>query len=459
MSAADEIDDRSPGGERRTSRRRVLRDGIGVAAGLGLAGGLSGCGSAFSAGMTGSELAPGTITYWNLFSGGDGGRMITMENGYRKSKGSAKLQAATFAWGNPYYTKVSLATVGGAPPDVAVSHLSREKNLAEARLIDEISDDRLGLVGLKPSDFNPKPWQNQKVDGKTYAIPLDIHPFVLYYNIDVCQKAGLLDSDGKLKPINGVDEWDAALKAAKKVTGAYGASVSTVGDTATSWRWFQTLYSQHKDATPWLGDGGRKLTYDKKITLDTLSYIRSLTKSKLMPATVDYDGSQTLMFTGKAAFYLQGEWEITTAQSVSGLKFSMQPVPTLFDKPAEQADSHTFVLPRMDRTEDQWKRHLGFIKSMLDQSMTWAKGGHIPAYLPVQQSHAYQKLTPQSNYAKAGDHAVYDAPAWYSGSGSNFEDVVGAEIGLVQQGLATPKDALASMRSRLLIYANTRSPL
>ncbi len=95
------------------------------------------------------------------------------------------------------------------------------------------------------------------MDGKNFALPLDTHPFVLYYNVDVCQKAGLLNSDGTLKEIKGTDGWEAALTAAKKVTGAYGASVATVGDTATSWRWFQTLYQQHNGATPWLGDDGR----------------------------------------------------------------------------------------------------------------------------------------------------------------------------------------------------------
>jgi len=38
---------------------------------------------------------------------------------------------------------------------------------------------------------------------------------------------------------------------------------------------------------------------------------------------------------------------------------------------------------------------------------------------------------------------VYDAEAWYSGSGSTFENTVGAQVGLVLQGLATPEDALA----------------
>ena len=178
-----------------------------------------------------------------------------------------------------------------------------------------------------------------------------------------------------------------------------------------------------------------------------------------MPENADYAGSETMMFTGQAAFYLQGEWEITTAQAVEGLKFGMVPLPTIFDQPATQADSHTFVLPRMDRSEEQTQRAMGFIKSMLDQSLTWAEGGHIPAYLPTLDSQEYKNLKPQSDYASAAEDIVFDAPAWYSGSGSNFETVVGAQIGLVQQGLATPEAALDSINSQLQTYAETESPL
>jgi multiple sugar transport system substrate-binding protein len=424
-----------------------------------MVGGLSGC-STLSAGIAGTPVAPDAVTYWNLFGGGDGARMQVMQARYEAEHGGpSSLEAATFTWGNPYYTKVSLATLGDAPPDVAVAHLTRETNLAEAGLLTEITDDMLASVGLKASDFNQKAWEAQKLDGKSYAIPIDTHPFVLYYNADVCEKAGLLEPDGSLKPIRGTQEWEAALTSAKEVTGAYGASVPTIGDIASPWRWFQTLYSQQDGATPWLGDGGRTLTYNKELTLETLSYIGSLTKSGLMPADADYSGALTLMLTGQSGFYLQGEWEITTAQEAEGLRFGMVPVPTLFDKPAAQADSHTFVLPRMRRTDAQMERAMGFVKFMLDQSLTWAMGGHVPTYLPTLNSQEYKDLKPQSNYASAADIAAYDAPAWYSGSGSNFETVIGAQIGLVQQGLASPEAALEAAHSQLQAYANTPSPL
>jgi multiple sugar transport system substrate-binding protein len=137
----------------------------------------------------------------------------------------------------------------------------------------------------------------------------------------------------------------------------------------------------------------------------------------------------------------------------------MVPVPTIYDTQAEQADSHTFVLPKMDRSDDQVLRAMTFIKSMLDQSLTWAQGGHVPAWQPFATSEEYKKLTPQSNYAAAADAAVYDPPGWYSGSGSNFETVMGASIGAVEAGQLSPDAAIAQIHSKLSVLAKTPSPV
>ena len=44
----------------------------------------------------------------------------------------------------------------------------------------------------------------------------------------------------------------------------------------------------------------------------------------------------------------------------------------------------------MDRSDDQMLRAMTFVKSMLDQSLTWAEGGHIPTYLPTFDSSRVQ---------------------------------------------------------------------
>ena len=120
------------------SRRTLLR-GAGL---LGLGGLLSGCGSAFVSGMAGTGPPGNTLSYWNLFGGGNGVRMLTMQQGYQKQHPGINLDAVTLAWGNPYYTKLSLATLGNRPPDVGISHLSRASILAHAGLLEPLHAER-----------------------------------------------------------------------------------------------------------------------------------------------------------------------------------------------------------------------------------------------------------------------------------------------------------------------------
>lgn len=442
-----------------TSLRLTRRGFLAAALGAAAVPLLAGCSSPVSAGLFGSSLKPETLVFWNLFGGGDGVRLQEMLDVYRSQNGPDSLQATTFAWGNPYYTKVTLATVGNKPPDVAVSHLTRAKPLWQGGLIDPITEEDLAGVGLSAADFSERPWNAQITDGQNIAIPIDTHPLVMFFNQTVCEKAGLI-SGGKLQKLDGIDTFEQALAAIHDVTGGEAITIANVGgETATPWRVFWTLYNQHEGATPFLSDNGAKLTVNEDIFLSVMDRIQTWVKNGWTNKGLDYATAQSYMFTEKAGLYLQGEWEISTAQSVKGLKFGMVPVPTLFDKAASQADSHTLILPRKNRTPEQRQQAMLFIKSMLDQSMTWAQGGHVPSYLPTADSTEFRNLVPQSDYASAADSAVYDDPAWYGGSGSTFEGIVGAQLGLVQQLSISPKEALSAIKDQLAVYLNTPSPL
>ena len=439
-----------------TTRRTLLRGALAGAAALS---GLSACSSPIGAGLGNTELDPGTIEFWNLFGGGDGVRMQQMLDGYRQANPAINLQAVTLAWGNPYYTKLSLATVGEKPPHVAVSHLTRMKTLVQGGLLQELRAEDLARHGMSADKFNTRAWEAGLVDGKVYAIPLDTHPFVLFYNTKICGDAGLLDGDGKLKQISGDAAFTDALERIKQVTGQYGATHSINGDAASAWRVFQTLYAQLGGEV--LADEGTRVVLDDAKALKVLQYLRSLTvDKKLMPSSIDYQGAVALFANGQAGFHLNGEWEITTFQTAK-LPFSMALVPNVFGGTyAVQADSHTLVLPRQ-RSQDTAKldRSLAFVKSMLDQSLTWAQGGHVPSWQPFATSSEYKNLKPQSDYAAAADAAVYDPGGWYSGSGSNFEIIMSSSVGAVEAGQLTPEAAIAQIRSKLTVLAQTASPV
>ncbi|MGW4942560.1 extracellular solute-binding protein [Actinoplanes sp. NPDC004185] len=433
-----------------TLTRRALLSGTAAAAALGL----TGC-----SGVTPGRDTSGSLDYWNLFGGGDGVRMTQMLDGFRTANPRVTLSAVTLAWGNPYYTKLALATLGDKPPDVAISHLTRMKTLVSSGLLEELRPADLARHGISADLFTQRAWQAGLVDGKAYAIPIDTHPFVMFYNTDICEKAGLLDSSGALRPLDTPEKFTEAMRKAKEASGAYGGVVAINNDTSTPWRIFQSLYSQLGGEV--LADEGRRVVLDEARASQVLTFLQSLTKSGLFPAGSDYQGSIATFANGQAGFYFQGEWEISTFQTAK-MPFSMTLFPNVFggDRYAVQADSHTLVIPRRpDQSQAGLDRSLLLVRSMLDQSKTWAEGGHVPAWLPFRDSADYQAMTPQSNYSAAADAAVYDPEGWYSGSGSNFEIVMGSAVATVLGGQQSPADAIAQMRGQLQNLSTTASPI
>ena len=61
----------------------------------------------------------------------------------------------TFAWDNPYYTKLSLATIGQLPPDIAVAHASRLPTLVRAGLVEEITSADMAATNVSVESFTP----------------------------------------------------------------------------------------------------------------------------------------------------------------------------------------------------------------------------------------------------------------------------------------------------------------
>jgi len=438
------------------SRRQFLAAGGGAA----LAAALAGCASPVVSSFTGGQPRTADVIYWHLFGGGDGANMATMVKKYQESSGRS-VEATLLSWGNPFYTKLSLAASSGRPPDVTISHLSRLPLLAQAGLLEPVGD-QFSAQGITQDKFTPAAWKKATVDGTPYAVPLDTHPFVLFYNTALAKKAGLLDATGeKLKPMKNSDDFVAAIKAMKDATGGqFGAVATITADPSTCWRFFTMVYSGL--AGPIVSDLGTKVTIDRGAMEQTFAFMQSLTQGqKLMPANATATTSSSLFSQGKVGFLFDGVWQIPTYRGIKGLHFNVEPFPPLLgSKPVAYADSHSLVIPKSTgRSAARTKDAVQFIKGLLDESLTWADGGHVPAWLPVQKSKAFLELKPQSNYTEAAFNAVYDPEAWYTGAGSDFQTAMGSVIASVLTGATDPKGGVDAMTTNLKTFSTARPPV
>jgi multiple sugar transport system substrate-binding protein len=403
--------------------------------------------------MSGVAQAEETIVWWDFLSGGDGVRMKAMLDEFNKEHaGKVKIDATTFEWGVPFYTKVQTAAAVGQGPDVMTYHESRMPLGISTGTLSALSPDELAAAGIKGSDFGPANWKAaQGTDGKQYGVPLDIHSIILYYNKDLLKTAGLLGDDGKPKGLDGAANWDAALA---KLTSNGVTGLSVPGDQASGWRIFYTLLNQQ--GGDFLKDGKFLDGANLDKAAQALAEMQKWTKSGWAPAKTDYPASIALFTSGKAAMHINGVWEIPTmvdlAKKGKLFDWGAVQIPVIFDKPATWADSHSFAIP--DRkgnpvSPEKRKLVLDAIHWFNTHSLEWAGGGHVPAYLPVQDSAEFKALKPNSDYVSLAKTAVFDPVSKLAGVASPVYDAAGNFVIPALNGELVPADAAKQMAEDL----------
>ncbi len=397
------------------------------------------------------------VTWWDFLSGGDGVRMKGLIQAFETDNPDIAIDATTLEWGVPFYTKVQTAAAIGQGPDIMTYALSRVPLGVSTGTLRPFSDAELKSVGLVAGDYFPADWNAAHVDGKMYAVPLDIHSVILYYNKDLLKKAGLLGDDGKPKGLDGLKSFDAALKTlSDTAAGQYGLTIHDgQPDGSSVWRIFYTLLSQQdgrfiRDGKVLPGDDGSKAE-------KALGAMADWVKQGWVPKAVSYPASIALFTSGKAAMHINGVWEVPTMIDLAknqklGFDWGVVQIPTLFDHAATWADSHAFAIPARkdhDASPETVKAVMTIIAWFNTHSLGWAAAGHIPAYRPVTDSPAFQSLKPNADYSQLAKTAVFDPQSVVTGVASPTYDAATNFLEPAVNGQLDPRSAIAQTRDQV----------
>src|SRR5260370_26518850 len=109
---------------------------------------------------------------------------------------------------------------------------------------------------------------------------------------------------------------------------------------------------------------------------------------------------------GRADFMINGNWEVPTLvdlqkQGKLPFEYGIVAFPKLFGNQETWADSHQLAIPNNSKTPATPEKVAAALKfaAYVVKQTTWAGGGHIPAYLPVQESDAYKQMSPNNQYS------------------------------------------------------------
>lgn len=389
--------------------------------------------------------APVEIRMWTLLSGGDGARMQALVDAFNAGQRAVRVVSTTLKWGEPFYTKLITSAVVGAGPEIATVHLSRLPNLAGGGVLRPILEAELAAAGLKGEDYFPRQWAKSRYQGRNYAIPLDMHPLVLYYNKTLAGRAGLLDGAGRLAPIEGFDALTAAFRIARERTGRAGLAMEANQSSFAIWRLWLSLLAQRK--VPLIENG--RFAYGSA-GVEELAKVSAWFSRGYAQAGLNYPASTSQFMGGGAAFMLNGVWEVpelvrTTRQRTLGFEYGIAPLPRLYQDASTWTDSHAFALPANEgrpMAPDKLRGALAFVAYVSRNSMGWAEGGHVPAYRPVAESAQARALMPNAEYAAAAQNVVYDPDGWYMGAAGPVESMASKFMPGALSSQLTPFEAM-----------------
>jgi multiple sugar transport system substrate-binding protein len=394
------------------------------------------------------------LEWWDFLGGGDGVRMKTLiEEFNAEHAGKIKINATTLEWGTPFYTKVQTSAAVGEGPDLMTYHLSRLPLGVEGGALSELTTEELAAAGLASSDFGAANWQAAQVDGKTYAVPFDIHAIVLYYNKDILGKAGLLDANGLPTGLDGVENFSAALAKVKEAGAEQGVSFQSAGD-GTNWRIFYSLLGQQGGT--FLDADGQFLSGDNLGKAQTaVQTMADWVSGGYALSNVEYPASVAAFTGGKAAFHINGVWEVPTMVDLHAkgelFEWGAIELPMFFTQKATWADSHAFAIPANPNGDDPATRAaaLQAIAWMNKHSTFWATAGHIPAYNGARETEEFKTMQPNATYSVLADTAFFDPSSPLAGVASPTYAAIGNFVFPAISGEMTAQEAVEGMRDDL----------
>ncbi len=385
-----------------------------------------------------SAKAPVEILFWNPFGGGEGDYVGQIIKDFNESQQGIVVRQLRLE-SNEYYVRLSTALSFGKGPDVAVAHADRVSPFVKAKQIIPL-DGLAQLAGLDFSHIEPTNRNSVVYNRETYAVPIDTHFHMLYYNKDLLAKAGLDEDEvvSKLRHLTPQEFMDFLTLLQNRLPGVQPLAVNTP-------------FFQEPFLDMYYEAGGELLTPDMKHAainndkaLGVLRFYQKLFASGL--SDLNDKTPWDTFHNGQAIFWMGGIWEAGHHLKDSSFQSGITELPSLFGGNKQWGSSHTLVIPTYVTKEKQLAA-MAFIRYFSEVgSLTWGEAGHVPANSTVQNDSHYQNLPYRKLFLESSRH-VKLAPN--TDKYSALYTVLSEELQNIIANRQDPKKGLVDLEQKL----------
>ncbi|HEX5807179.1 MAG TPA: extracellular solute-binding protein, partial [Anaerolineales bacterium] len=273
-----------------------------------------------------------SIEMWSPFTGGDGDEMTALAERF-SSENPCDITVTHVAQPE-YVQKLEAGAAAGQLPAMTAVHATRVAQLAARGVLKPFGPEAMAVLGEDlTGDFPEDLWSAGEYKGERYAIPLDVHPLMLFYNKELFEQAGIEPPGAE--PWTNAEFEDALAKL--EAIDVTPLAMGTNFEAETLW---VALLRQYGGS---LTDAeGTTATYNSEAGVRALEKVKELHDTYTPDISGTGDPEVNLFKQGNVGMVFHGPWWISDLSKLDFVGFA--PLPTLGDQPATWGGSHQLAL-------------------------------------------------------------------------------------------------------------------
>ncbi len=331
--------------------------------------------------MAPMSLAEGTVEvdFWTVFTGEDGVNMDQLVADFNAANPGIQVNHMKMD-ASDLYTKAPLAVAAGeGVPDVAIVHAERIAQFVKDGLVMPFADV-LANGDFAAEQYLSAGWNLGEIDGVRYSLPLDVHSWVCYVNLELLAQYDLetpvLD--------DGILTWDEVKAVSEK------AKADEITGITLTWN-RPYILSMYYQLGGQLSEDGVNASFNNETFIKVLDDLRAMHDAGLTSVDGD-DPFGGLFVGGMAVFCPEGIW-MNNGVKDAGFDYTMAIFPQYDAENVKfWASSHQFVEFKKETTPEKQAAIAKFLQYVRDNSLLWAQAGQTVASLKLLEDPVYQDM-------------------------------------------------------------------
>jgi ABC-type glycerol-3-phosphate transport system substrate-binding protein len=339
------------------------------------------------------------LILWHGLTGTDGAIFAVMLENFVNEVPGACLSSEGIPW-DIFFQKYPTAVAAGTPPDMVIFHAAEVNQMASEGLMQPMDDLIFNDGTLDKADFNPSVIDAITYDGETMAVPFDNHGWMLWYNAQLLEDAGL-DSDNL--PANGEEFLEWAQILTTDVNGLHPTDDGFDKDNVDVWAIDYTWPRFTIPTTMWqfgggiLNEDGTEVIFDSPESIAAIQYWHDLMyKHNVAPPAIPGKmWAGDLYANNRLVFMWEGTWtggfmkDNPDVAALTKTAFINSLAPD--GNQAVKLDSHIFSVPT-GVDDDGAQKAKELMTYLANNGAFWATSGQVPGKIAVQSEPEVQAI-------------------------------------------------------------------